>query len=105
MLFEGPFAWYADLWDHHREDPNVLIVFYEELVIVSEISVIFFHQSFKPPTGNIIGPKGCKNYAGVHWILFLKQLHIAPLPHQETKWAIDLFDLTFRNYIHSDWPF
>ena len=96
MLFEGPFAWYADLWDHHREDPNVLIVFYEELVIVSEISVIFFHQSFKPSTGKIIGPKGCKNCAGVHSILFLK------LPHQETKWAIQSSTTITSTHTHED---
>jgi len=36
VLYEGPFKWYADLWENYRDDPNVLIVFYEELVINPE---------------------------------------------------------------------
>ena len=35
VMYWGPFGWYADVWDHHRNDPNVLIVFYEELIMVS----------------------------------------------------------------------
>ena len=34
-MYWGIFGWYADLWDNYRDDPNVLIIYYEELVLVS----------------------------------------------------------------------
>ena len=34
-MYWGIFGWYADLWDNYRDDPNVLIIHYEELVLVS----------------------------------------------------------------------
>ena len=35
VMWGSIFDWYADIWDNHRNNPNVLIVFYEDIIMVS----------------------------------------------------------------------
>ena len=41
-MYWGPLDWFADLWDSHRQDPNILIVFYNDLIAVRSVYVNHF---------------------------------------------------------------